>query len=98
MLFSGFSIMKFLSGFALWKGDKIGKWAIQIFWIVVVLAVFYKVFLMPMKKSVTQQKAETIVNHYTVIYMDKENFFAGIKLGGFRLGGSHVTPMVKKED
>jgi len=82
----GFSITKFLSGFAFWKGEVFGKIIYYVAIVSVCLGVFYVLFIKQTNK--TTQKADLITN--TTINQEEKAFELQlipphIKVGGFRL-------------
>jgi len=83
MIFSGFSLAKLLSGFAVWKGEALGKLEFMVLVIAVCLAIFWRAFLKqdaPVDQST--QQAETITN----ITQVEEGYLIDLKLGPFKLG------------
>jgi cell division protein FtsL len=80
--------IKFFSGFAIWKGQQLGK----ILWVAIISAIimfsFYKVFLQKQMITKTEYRDSNITNVYN--YMDcsnktKDDTFSLIKLWRLRL-------------
>ena len=82
MIFAGFSIVKFFSGFNIFSGVKLGKLIFYGILIAVGLTIYHKAFE---PKTVT--RIETQVIERQIIYPEsKEAGFAGIKLWKLRFG------------
>lgn len=77
-------VLKLVSGFMFWRPDKFGKLIYILTIIGVVLFIFWKV-TSPTQR--TTQRAETIINN-NYDYSDKDKFFLGTKIFGFKIGVS----------
>lgn len=79
MIFAGFSLVKLLSGFNIFSGEKLGKLIYYLLIIATCLFVFYKLFIAPTHKTI--QKAENITN---ITQQQKEGFSVlKLKIFGF---------------
>ena len=81
-----FSIAKFFSGFAFWKGEMLGKIIYYLVIVSVALGVFYVLFVRPTHRET--QKADLITN--TTINQEEKAFELQlipphIKIGGFKI-------------
>ena len=83
--FLSFNPAKFLEGFFLWRGDKLGKLLFMLLVIAACLFVFWKLFVAPSTIDNSSQEAETITN-ITQIESKEDSFFLGLKVGSLKLG------------
>lgn len=89
-----FNIVKFLSGFALWKGEVIGKILYIVIIVAVCFGIFYAIFLKRTVSNITHQsgtitnisqedkrKLEFFIGGYGDVYGDGDTIgvFGGIK-------------------
>ena len=77
-------LIKFFSGFAIWKGEVIGKLLYYTIIVSICLGVFWAIFLKPQFKTI--QNAQTIQNITTP--EQKDFMFLGIKFWKLKLGVS----------
>lgn len=80
-ILAGFSITKFLGGFALWKGEAFGKILFYAIIILVAITIYHKAF-----KATT-----TIVKPGQVIIQQqncKDKVFLGVQLWSVKIGAS----------
>jgi hypothetical protein len=81
-----FDIGKLIRGFAIWKGEVLGKVIFVVIIVIVALGVFYVLFIRPTHR--TTQKAETITNttiNQVEDAVDLTLFPPKIKIGGVKL-------------
>ena len=62
MIFSGFSLVKLLGGFAIWRGQSLGKLIYLLAIISFCIGIFWKVFIAPTNMDKSVQQAESITN------------------------------------
>ena len=74
MIFAGFSLVKWFSGWNIFNGEKLGKMLYYLAIIAICLGVFWKLFVAPTHSQ--NQQAETITN----ITEQKEDGFSLIKI------------------
>jgi hypothetical protein len=85
-------IEKLLSGFAIWRADKIGKVIYFAVLVILALTIYTKAFIDPKFKNISTQniqRVEKIEYHNEVITeAPKETFFLGLNIKGWKLGAS----------
>lgn len=84
MLFAGFSIVKLLSGFALWRGANFGKLLYNLAIIAICLGVFWKLFIAPSNVKHETQQAETITN-ITQVKEESGSSWFSLRVWGLKL-------------
>ena len=78
-----FSIIKFLSGFNIFNGEKRGKLLFYFVLIAISLAIFYKAFVIPTSKTVIQH--QTIEKQIVNVPEKQDAVGAGINIWKFYL-------------
>ena len=90
MIFSGFSIVKWLAGFNLFNGEKLGKFLFSLVLFAVLffvaIGIYHRAFIMPTTSTKTTiQEVREIHNHYETINKPN-NRFLGVQIGPLKLG------------
>lgn len=88
-----FNLSKFLSGFAIWQGEKLGKilfvMVICVFTMASAFGIYHKLTQKSTENNTVIPNAQNVTIDQRQDFVDKEKFFIGVKLWGFRLGGSY---------
>jgi len=84
MIFAGFSLVKLLSGFALWKGSVLGKLIFYAIIIAIGIGIYHKTFIAPTHTTIITKPEKVIVDGKC----DKDFAFVGIKLWKIKLGAT----------
>jgi len=75
-----FSIVKFLSGFNLFNGEKLAKLVFYFILIAVGLGIYHKAFIMPTQKNYIEKQI--------IVQKDKDFVFLGVKVWKIKLGAT----------
>jgi hypothetical protein len=90
-LFSGFSLIKWVAGFAFWRGEKLGKLLFYAVLAVVAFGIYHKIFFQPRTYTNIKFVKPATVNYSTPAVCtpaekEQEALFLGIKLWRLKLG------------